>query len=118
MRLPNADQARVERAKAADYLLSTDHPHGRDKAAAFLRFGFSPERWEEFAEALRVHGAVHDIARAQESPYGKQYAVEGILTSPDGRDPLVRAIWEVRHGTDEPRLVSAYPIRRIRAQGA
>ena len=50
MRLPNADQARIERAKTADYLLSTDHPHGRDKAAAFLRFGFSPERWEKFTE--------------------------------------------------------------------
>lgn len=117
MRLPNADQAQVERAKVVNYLLSTEHPHGWTKAAAFLRFGFSPERWEEFAEALRLHGSVHDIARAQELPYGERYVVEGILTSPDGRDPLVRTVWEVRYGTDEPRLVSAYPIRRIRSQG-
>ena len=62
MRLPNADRAQVDRVKVVNYLLSTEHQHGRDKAAAFLRFGFSPERWEEFAEALRAHGPVHDIS--------------------------------------------------------
>ena len=64
MRLPNAAQARVDRAKVVDYLLSTDHEN-RDKAEFFLRFGFSKERWEDLAGALRVHGATHEAVRAR-----------------------------------------------------
>ena len=54
MRLPNAAQARVDRAKVVDYLLSTDHEKGRDKAEFFLRFGFSKERWE-LVRTLQAH---------------------------------------------------------------
>ena len=55
MKLPNAEQARVDRAKVVDYLLSTEHEKGRDKAGFFARFGFAAERWEDLADALRVH---------------------------------------------------------------
>jgi hypothetical protein len=40
VKLPNADQARVEREKITEYLLSTSHPDGRSKAEFFSRFGF------------------------------------------------------------------------------
>ena len=50
MKLPNAEHARVDRAKVVDYLLSLEHGKGRGKAGFFLRFGFSRERWEEFVE--------------------------------------------------------------------
>lgn len=119
MRLPNVDQARVERAKAADYLLSVDHPRGQDKAAAFLRFGFSPERWEEFAEAARVHAASYEVASIREVQNGLHYAVEGALASPDGRNPYVRTVWMIDEESGAPRLITAYLRRRKRdAQGA
>jgi tripartite-type tricarboxylate transporter receptor subunit TctC len=44
---------RPDRSKITGYLLSLSHPDDRTKAAFFMRFGFSAERWEELAEAPR-----------------------------------------------------------------
>ena len=118
MRLPNADRAQVDRVKVVNYLLSTEHQHGRDKAAAFLRFGFSPERWEEFAEAARMHAASYEAASVREFQNALHYAVEGVLVSPDGRNPYVRTVWAIDEEGRAPRLVTAYLRRRKRdAQG-
>ncbi|MCY4076129.1 MAG: hypothetical protein OXH04_11955 [Acidobacteria bacterium] len=44
-KLPNADQAVVDRRKIVDHLLSRRHPDGRNKAAFFFAFGFRTARW-------------------------------------------------------------------------
>ena len=111
MILPNAQQTLVDRTKIVDYLLSSTHPRGRSKTEFFYSFGFRLERWQEFAEALRRHGARHHIARVVENVYGSQYIVDGVLESPDGRNPFVRTVWITDAGGDTPRLVTAYPIR-------
>ncbi len=38
--------------------------------------------------------------------------VEGKLSTPDARDPLVRSVWFIEHGEDVPRFVTAYPMRK------
>ena len=111
MRLPNTEQAQVERQKITDYLLSTTNPSGRDKALFFLRFGFSAEFWEVFAGALRVHGGAHEVARTVETLHGPRYYVDGTIETPDGRNPRVRTVWQVDIGTDYPRLITAHPHR-------
>lgn len=108
MRLPNADRAQVERVKVVNYLLSTEHPSGWSKAAAFLRFGFSPERWEEFAEAARMHAAAYEVTGVREVQNALHYAVEGVLISPDGRNPYVRTVWALDEESGAPRLITAY----------
>ena len=112
MRLPNAEQACVDRAKVVDYLLSTEHEKGRDKAEFFLRFGFSEERWEDLADALRVHGASHEAVMEREDEFGVRYSVDGMLESPDKRNPGVKSVWMIDKGSSNPRLISAYPARR------
>ena len=57
MRLPNAEKTLVEREKITESLLSTTNPSGRSKAFFFLRFGFSADSWEVFAEALSFREA-------------------------------------------------------------
>ena len=109
MQLPNADNAYVPPAKILDYLLSIDNPRGRDKAEFFLKFGFLPEQWEQFAEALRVHGSRHEVVNVRDTPHGLTFAVDGILETPDGRNPYVRTVWIIRHNSTRPGLVSAYP---------
>ena len=42
MKLPNAQQARVDRSKVVDTLLSDSHPDGMSKSAFFRRFGVLP----------------------------------------------------------------------------
>lgn len=112
MRLPNAEQAHVDRGKIVDYLLSTEHERGRDKAEFFLRFGFTAERWEDLASALRVHGASHEAVMEREDEFGVRYSVDGMLGSPDGRNPSVKSVWMVDRGGSSPRLISAYPTGR------
>ena len=111
MKLPNAFAAVVPRAKITHYLLSSAHRTRRSKAEFFTRFGFSIERWEELAAALVQHANEHDIAQVEASPFGVRYVIEGLLRSPDRRNPRIRAIWFVETGEDRPRFVTAYPVR-------
>jgi hypothetical protein len=112
LRLPNAKKARVERGKVVDYLLSESHPDGRSKAAFFLRFGFDQRHWHGLAEALRTHGAANEITRTETSDYGTRYTVDGIIETPDGRNPMIRTIWIIDNANSEPQLVTAHPLRR------
>lgn len=110
MKLPNAENALVEQAKAVDYLLSVTNLDGKDKARFFINRGFSSDRWQSFADALRAQGASYDVARVIDSPHGPKFIVEGIMETPDGLNPFVRTVWIINTGVDYPRLVTAYPI--------
>ena len=59
---------------------------------------------------LRRHAADYEVARTENSPFGARYVVEGIMATPDGRDPLVRTVWFVDTGAETPRFVTAYPL--------
>lgn len=112
MKLPNLDAAVISQTKLTDYLLNPYHPYGRHKATFFSSIAFTADSWETLAAALLRHAAEHELARAQETPFGVHYTIEGELTAPDGRTPEVRVVWYIRGGEDVPRLVTAYPIRR------
>ena len=112
MRLPNVHLTRIDRDKITDYLLSSANPRGRAKAAFFMSYGFSVARWQELAGALRRHAASHTVARVLDTAYGPRYHVAGEMETPDGRNPLVRAVWQVDLGSDQPRFITAYPYRR------
>lgn len=116
LKLPNAHQARIERAKVTNYLLSTSHPDGRSKAAFFSRFGFEAEQWQNFVAALCDHGTNNEIVEVAVSDYGTRYSVDGIIKTPDGRNPHVRTVWIIDTADNAPRLVTAYPLRREHAR--
>ena len=112
MKLPNCEHAVVPRAKLVDYLPSDTHRDRQHKAVFFKRFGFAAVEWERLAQALCEHAVAHEITRVETSSYGQRYIVEGIIRSPDMRNPLIRAIWFVESGEDTPLFVTAYPLRR------
>ena len=112
MKLPNSEQALVEREKITEYLLSTTHPSGRSKALFFLRFGFSTDSWEDFAESLRLQASANDVVEVEDTEYGLRYYIDGTIEAPDGRSPEVRTVWQFDSGNDYPRLVTAFPRRR------
>lgn len=112
MFLPNVRDAQVAESKIVDYLLSTTHHEGRDKANFFLRFGFSSQHWEEFADALKLLAASHEVTKTIVTISGLRYQVEGTLESPDGRNPRILTIWQIDSGSSTPRLITAYPARR------
>ena len=112
MKLPNLEDASVPEAKITRYLLSITHPYGRHKANFFQRFGFSSEAWEVLAIAIREHAAAHEIAVTAATAFGTRYTVEGVLDTPDGRRPMVRAVWFIEGNEETPRFVTAYPLER------
>jgi hypothetical protein len=112
MKMPNADTATIARAKVLDYLLAEAHPHGRHKAAFFTRFGFSRDAWQVLASVLARHGAENEVSRTEDSRFGTRYIIQGAVTAPDGRRPMIRTVWFVETGESTPRFVTAYPLER------
>jgi hypothetical protein len=111
VKLPNGAQAVVPERKITNYLLSMTHRDGRSKAAFFLRFGFTPDRWEALADALRRHALDNDVVEREDTPFGTNYAIEGPLLTLDSRSPHVRVVWFIETGEQIPRLVTAYPLK-------
>jgi hypothetical protein len=112
MKLPNAEKAIVAEAKLIQYLLNETHPTGKDKAAFFVRFGFSAAKWEILKQALLSHAAANEVTSSLTTPEGIHYAVDGPLLSPDGRNPLLKSVWTIDTDSDIPRFVTAYPLKK------
>ena len=107
MKLPNLEAAVVPEEKIIGYLLSATHRDGRHKAAFFLSFGFAAGAPETLRAALLNHAAEHEVSKAESTPFGTRYVVEGTIETPLGRTPkiLVRCgFWRatrrttLRHG--------------------
>jgi len=112
MNLPNHEKAVIPQRKVVGYLLSHSHRDGRSKAKFFTQFGFSVEAWDELAQALRQHATDHEIVKAEQSPFGTRYVIDGHITAPDGRTPLVRSVWFIATGETIPQFATAYPLKR------
>ena|SRR5712692_2109961 len=108
MKLPNATIALVEREKIIEYLLNSAHPDNGGKAQFFLALGFTRDDSMPLANALRALAEKATVAKIVESSHGIKYIVDGTLSTPSGKTPAVRTVWIVDHGSDVPRLVTAY----------
>ena len=51
--LPDSEKAHIDSAKIRDYILSTEHPVGRFKAALFYHMGYNREKWEVLVDDIR-----------------------------------------------------------------
>ncbi len=111
-KLPNAHRAEVAKTKVVDYLLSIWHPRGRAKARFFLGFGFDPDGWADFANALVQHAAAGEVTSTVETAHGICYRVNGVIETPDGRNPQISTVWQIDWGHENPRIVTAYPLNR------
>ncbi|MEX0642192.1 MAG: DUF6883 domain-containing protein [Pirellulales bacterium] len=110
MNLPKADCVEIRKEKITGYLLNPVHPDGAGKAALFAAMGFTVEEWEVLVDAFRSVAASFPVVKEADSPHGKKYVVDGSLTTPCGRMPMVRSVWIIDQGADAPRLVTAFPL--------
>jgi len=108
VKLPHLERADVPEAKITRYLLNLAHETGKAKATLFMAFGFSIDTWETLQVALLEHAAQHEVKEVVQMPKGIHYVIEGALTWPDGRAPIVRAVWRVDEGSNTPRFITAY----------
>jgi len=114
MRLPNVENAEITEAKIVRYLLSTTHRAGKSKAVFFMQFGFTFERWEDLANALKQHAIDNEITVEEKTIFGTRYVIEGGLEAPDGRSLNVRTAWFIDNEGKVPRFITAHPLRRRR----
>jgi hypothetical protein len=113
MKLPDPRRAIVEREKITEYLLNDAHPDNGGKASFFIAHGFSQEGWLTLASAFLKLAQETDVAITMESSHGIKYIVDGALSTPSGKRPTVRTVWIVDRGSENPRLVTAYPFEEI-----
>lgn len=109
MSLPATDRAFIQPEKLRDYLLSTEHPVGRFKAAFFIRLGYSRKDWRRLEIDILQLARSGTALESQVFSFGRKYEVNGMLRGPSGREAKVTTVWIVRSGEDYPRLVTVYP---------
>ena len=79
------------------------------KRSFFLNLVLRLENWKILAESLRKHGATYNATKVVESEFGTRYSVDGLLKTPDSRNPYVRTVWIIEKQSTTPRLITAPP---------
>lgn len=103
------DDAEVTERKILEYLLASDHPTGRDKAAFFTAIGYTRDRWSRLRDDLLDAARGGEIVREEQTELGVKYMVDTEVLAPDGRRIGLRTIWISDEQEGAPRLVTAYP---------
>lgn len=111
--LPLAEQACGIREKLVAYSLNLDHEVGGPKAAGFERIlGIVRADVEYLVKALRAGVLSAPISNVRDNaPFGVRCEVRiPVAGLGDHRDRVVDVTtsWELRHGDDRPRMVTAY----------
>ena len=97
---PYPDAFQVKDTKILRYLFNSSSEDGAPKGDFLMRFGFSPDRPVELMEALGEHPSLETWTQAFEAPHGVKFYFEGPLRSPDGRNPVIRTVWQVDYDGD------------------
>ncbi len=110
MKIPNAEDAYVDRGKLTKYLLSTTHPVGRSKAVFFRNVGFADASVGVLEQGLVTIAKTEEVRDTERSEHGTKYIIDGPIDTPGGRVVRVRTVWIIDHDQERPRLVTAYPL--------
>ena len=113
LKLPNATAVVIDPRKIRDYLLDITHKKGGAKAREFIRYGFERSHWPVLSLALLAHVFENPAYFTRVVQEQERWAVEGPLSTPIGKRPLVRSVWAMKNGVT-PHLLSAYKIPKVK----
>lgn len=99
----------VAQDKLSEYLLNLAHADGGPKAKFFLARGFTRERPDDLAAALKRHPLEAVEVKRMWRPDGAKLVFECAFAAADGTRPCIRTIWIDDTGAGHRRLVTAYP---------
>lgn len=105
---PDFSKAVVDRTKVVDYLLGDRSIASRAKARFFEALGFSADKWEVLADALRDHAQAAELSAIM-TPWGVKHVATGEIDAPVGRRYKIVTVW-ISEGA-LTRLVTAYPAK-------
>jgi hypothetical protein len=103
---PSFASAKIDKEKIVDYLLGSSSMAAVAKARFFGGMGFTADRWEDLADALRQQAARAAIA-TKTSGWGTKYVATGPIDAPNGRSYKIASVW-IDEGAGL-RLVTAHP---------
>jgi len=112
--LTNCSQAIISRAKIENYLPNFNHLEGKSKAMFFSKFGYSLSNKWDLLEALRKLACESLVVQVEKRPpFGTRITIEGILRTPDSRNPKIRVGWffDTYDPENIPRLITVIPAR-------
>lgn len=110
MLLPHSQNAVVDIHKLTDYLLNPNHKDGRHKARLFAAsLNVNAEDAEELRHALLNAAASNEARYGKFDRYGQRYTVD-FLFEWRGKSAIIRSGWIIEHGSDIPRLATAFPL--------
>jgi uncharacterized protein len=108
-RLPNAHRAVVDPEKLRDYVLSSDHEHGRHKARVFLSaLGIDRDNWEYLREQIVAGLVAAEVSEVRTGRYGLRYSVPMLIDGLNGQTHEVITGWIIEQEGAPPRLTTAY----------
>ena len=110
MKLPNGEQAIIERRKIVDYCLSLEHEDGQHKARLFASIvGLTIDDAEQLLQALRDAATENDAVVGKLDEYGQRYSIDFDYTG-SAATAVIRSAWIIRPNETVPRLVTCYII--------
>ena len=109
MKIPNSDRAIIKTSKLTEYLLNIEHKRGGTKAKLLIQCGYSQENWQQLETDIRDAHLSADVDVVKDTGYGTRYEISAYLSTPVGRQLLVRTVWQIDRGTDVPRLITLIP---------
>ncbi len=109
MSLPNRELAWISSTKLTDYLLSPVHSTGKAKAQFFGAHGYWPHNADILERDLLNVARTGELVDTSVTPFGQKFIVDGKIITPVGKPILIRTVWIIEPGDENPRFVTAYP---------
>lgn len=107
--LPAFDKAIIPDSKITGYVLNKNHPVGKNKAIAFVKYlGYTVEDKDQLVSDLRVGIGRYKCAIRAKTKYGQPYKVTMVIKGINGKYARVKTGWIINNGTAIPRLITAY----------
>jgi hypothetical protein len=111
--LPNAENAEVDLRKFSDYSMNPDNAQNQGKWMAFKAIGYDVRTAEsrEAAAQILVDQLRQTILEAPTNPgklnlYGLRFNVSITIQGSNGRQGLLKTMWQIDHGKETPRLIT------------
>lgn len=109
MRLPFAEDAEIDIRKLTDYVLNPKHATGKHKAILWsAALGITAEDAGELLVHLLEAVNANDAKIGKFDRYGQRYTIDFLLEW-HGKSVIIRSGWIIKHGSNIPRLTTAFP---------
>ncbi|MFB2971704.1 DUF6883 domain-containing protein [Aerosakkonema sp. BLCC-F183] len=109
MPLPNPENAFIQPAKLAGYLLSETHSVGKSKAKFFRELGFNEDNVDILEQELLKIARFQEISETIATTHGTKYVIVGTINTPSGKAVSILTVWIIDAGQENPRFVTARP---------